>query len=334
MDKPLALTLGKLLVAVAWADGTLQDEEVEVLKDLIYSLPDLSREDWASIEVYMQSPVTGKECQLLMDKFRSMLKTEEQKRYALNALRRVLGAGGGNLTKEEKALFHVLHEEIESASGGFASKIGEFFEASRDHRKRTLNRIPKRERNLDDFIDNPVFYHAFQRITARGIVIHMNRAELEKLCTAGALMAAIAQADGEVDPMETLEIKEAFMKHWKVNKEASEIVAEIAVDHEVIGLDLLRLCRKLFQETTDEERKHFFLILCDIIRADNKVVADELERVRAIATHLKLPSAYVQKELPLLTPLEELERMELEKLEAEAAALIDDNQDDKPPPAV
>ncbi|MBT7302859.1 MAG: hypothetical protein HN849_25230, partial [Victivallales bacterium] len=53
------LDLGKLVISAAWADGELANEEVNVLKRLLFRLGEVTAEDWAVLAMYMESP-TGK----------------------------------------------------------------------------------------------------------------------------------------------------------------------------------------------------------------------------------------------------------------------------------
>ena len=54
-DKQFIMDLAKLVIAAAWADGELTNEEVNALKDLLFMLPDLSGEEWLGLELYMDS---------------------------------------------------------------------------------------------------------------------------------------------------------------------------------------------------------------------------------------------------------------------------------------
>ena len=59
------LTLAKVLIAAAWADGEITVEEQNCLKDIIFHLTDtgtpLSGQEWALLEMYMDSPIVANE---------------------------------------------------------------------------------------------------------------------------------------------------------------------------------------------------------------------------------------------------------------------------------
>ena len=57
-DQAVILTLAKVLVATAWADGVLGHDEINSMKrDLLTRIPNLSTQQWASVAIYIDSPV-------------------------------------------------------------------------------------------------------------------------------------------------------------------------------------------------------------------------------------------------------------------------------------
>jgi len=46
-DEKLIITLAKVLIAGAWADGELTNEEINCVKDLMFNLPELNATQWA-----------------------------------------------------------------------------------------------------------------------------------------------------------------------------------------------------------------------------------------------------------------------------------------------
>ena len=57
----LTFKLAKLMIAVSWADGKIDNSEVNALKELLFSLPELDAKEWAELEIYMDSPVVESE---------------------------------------------------------------------------------------------------------------------------------------------------------------------------------------------------------------------------------------------------------------------------------
>jgi hypothetical protein len=65
-SKKMIMTLAKVIIAVAWADGEMTFEEVNCLKDLLFHLHGLDARDWASLDIYIESPVGPDERERLL----------------------------------------------------------------------------------------------------------------------------------------------------------------------------------------------------------------------------------------------------------------------------
>jgi len=297
LDKPIVLNLGKLLIAIAWSDGDIDDEELQIVKDIVFRIPEMTDDDWASIEVYMSPPMTRDETMLCIKRMKELVTTSDEQKYIIKAMREVVCADG-EITREEVELFNLMVGEIQDASIGYQAKLERLFESAKKRRQRVFGKPPKRERNWDDFVDQPIFYRVLQSITAKGIPLHMDKAELEKLCTAGALMAAVVQADGVIDLDEVDAVRRALIQHFEISNEGAEVVAGIAITHEISGMDILRLCRKYFAVTKARERLAFVNALVAIMQADRSINAEEQEKMRAIATHLKIPYGIIIEIMP------------------------------------
>jgi len=59
------LSLAKVMIAAAWADGVISNEEINCLKDLLFHMKGMTAQDWAVIDIYVESPVEAAERQRL-----------------------------------------------------------------------------------------------------------------------------------------------------------------------------------------------------------------------------------------------------------------------------
>jgi hypothetical protein len=89
-ENMFTMDLAKLLIATAWADDKLQNEEINSLKDLIFSLGDINAEQWAKLEIYIDSPVSSQERSELLDKVLSQVKTEKDKAFVIAMLEKLI----------------------------------------------------------------------------------------------------------------------------------------------------------------------------------------------------------------------------------------------------
>ncbi len=77
------MALAKVMIAAAWADGSVSHEELNSLKDLLFQLPEMTASDWAELDIYIESPVGDAERARLVADLQSSLKTSQDKDLAL-----------------------------------------------------------------------------------------------------------------------------------------------------------------------------------------------------------------------------------------------------------
>ena len=88
----LIMTLAKVLIAAAWADGELSHEEVNSMKDLLWRLPQISARDWASLQIYIDSPVGNAERARLVSDLQQAIRTAGDRDLVLATLDQLMHA--------------------------------------------------------------------------------------------------------------------------------------------------------------------------------------------------------------------------------------------------
>jgi len=66
-NEEMILTLAKVIIAAAWADGKVGHEEINALKDLLFNLRGINAKQWAELEIYLEAPITPEERAKLLD---------------------------------------------------------------------------------------------------------------------------------------------------------------------------------------------------------------------------------------------------------------------------
>jgi hypothetical protein len=90
----MIMTLGKVIVAAAWADGEVAHDEVNSLKDLLFHLPELNARQWAELEIYLESPVDAAERTRLVEELRGEIRSVADKQLAISALHDLVEVDG------------------------------------------------------------------------------------------------------------------------------------------------------------------------------------------------------------------------------------------------
>jgi len=288
-EKELMLTLAKVIIAAAWADGEMSHTEVNSLKEmLLWSSSgrqremEISQREWAMLEMYIDAPVGAAEREQLVQQLETALRTPKDRELAISALTDIVQADG-TVTAAEQATV----EEIKSALEG--ANLGVFGQLGRLVRSTVSSNALEREQYLDDFIKNRVYYAVQREVESGGAELELPDEELRKLSLAGALMARVAQVDRQVSKTEFDQMVEALQSGWDISPDAATFVANVAVSKINPSEDYFRLISEFANSTTMDERGRFLEVLFSVADADGGISYDETEEIRRIANILLLP---------------------------------------------
>jgi uncharacterized tellurite resistance protein B-like protein len=292
-DRAVILALGRVIVAAAWADGALSNDEINSLKDLLFRLPhvgpargvELPAEDWARLELYMQAPVDAAERARLVADLQDALRTPADRALALTALD-ALASSDGAVTPEEQAVVQEIRTALDSVDLGLVARVARLVRGPIHRRSEALAGAPNREAEFDDFIKNRIYFQVRRRIPPDDALIA--DAELRLLSLAGGLLARVAHADQTVAPTESSAIAAALRASWGLGDTAAALVADVALSAVATDLDYYRLTREFFTATSDAQREQFLDALFAVARADGQVSPAETEEIRRIARSLNL----------------------------------------------
>ncbi len=285
--KRFILELGKLLIAAAWADGTLTTTEINGLKELLFQLPDISGEEWMELELYMASPVGEEERQRLLDRVLGRMGSAEDKVLALQTIEKLIppGAAEGD---QQREVVQQLRDDLEQGSGGFLSHLQRPFRRMLNLRGQQYTEEHDRESRLEDFIKNTIYFQVTMELRDRGITFDLPDTDIRKLCLASGLMARVAGIDHVVSPEETKVMSGVLQRRWTLTEEQAQLVAEISHHRIFRGLDGVRLVKRFKDLTTRTERQEFLHCLFEVANAADQTALEEIEEIRSIARGMDL----------------------------------------------
>jgi uncharacterized tellurite resistance protein B-like protein len=291
-DKNLILTLAKVIIAAAWADGEMALDEINSLKDLLFQLPraggtQITGREWARLEMYIESPVGVAERARLVEELQAALQTPKDRALALSALEDLIQADGV-VSDEERAVAEEIKTAIQAVDVGVIGKLGRLIRGTVQRRSQAVANAPNREEYFEDFIKNKVYYAVRQRLNLGEVDLDIPEGDLRKLSLAGGLMARVAHVDREVTEDEFDRMVHALQAGWDITREAAAFVAEVAVSEVSADLDYFRLTRQFCTSTTEDERVRFLDVLFAVADADGHVSHEEIEEIRRIARSLNL----------------------------------------------
>jgi uncharacterized tellurite resistance protein B-like protein len=287
LEKQFIMDLAKLLIAAAWVDGELANEEINALKDLLFNLENVTGRDWVELEIYMDSPVSADERDSLLSRVLEQIQTEQDKELVLKMLENVFKADGV-VTDAEKAVLEEIEESVSDVSTGLLDRLSKSIKAAMGKRRESFKSAVPRDTQIDDYIENTIYYRLKSESEKKGIKIELPDDKVRKLCLAAGLMARISAVDSGISEQERQAIKNILLAEWDLTNQEADIVTTISCDGTLRGLDYFRLTRGFFERTNLQERKDFVKSLFKIANASEKTSYDETEEIRKIATSLKL----------------------------------------------
>ena len=280
-------TIAKVMIAAAWADGSVSPEEINSLKDLLFQIPDMTASDWSELDIYIETPVGEAERIRLEEELLAQLTTPEDKAMAIAALNEVVSADG-RVSDSERAVLEEIKSMIESADIGILGPLSRLMRGSLNRRSQEAANAPNREVYLEDFTHNKIFYLVSRRLELESEDISISEPVLRKLSLAGGLMAHVAYVDQEITEAEFDAMADILEAKWGASTVEAALVAEVAVSETSKGLDIYRLSREFFETTTAEQRVRFLDVLFAVADGDGRVSYEETEEIRLIAKMLKL----------------------------------------------
>jgi uncharacterized tellurite resistance protein B-like protein len=283
----LILTLAKVVIAAAWADGEVSHDEINSLKDLLFHLPDITGREWRMLEMYIEAPVGASERARLVEQLQSDLRSSADKALAMQALDDLVKADGV-VTETEKAVVSEIKTSIEAADTSVLGQMSRLLRGPVDRRLQATAEGPNREQFFEDFIKNKVYYGVQRRLETEQRGFDIPEENLRKLSLAGGLMARVAHVDQELTEDEFEQMVRALQTGWSLPREAAAFVAEVAISEVSADLDYYRLTRGFFDNTTMGERIGFIDVMFSVAAADGFVTHAEIEEIRNISNSLKM----------------------------------------------
>jgi uncharacterized tellurite resistance protein B-like protein len=294
-DNELILALAKVVIAAAWADGQIAPEEIINLKGLLLRLRstgkvrgiELTGQQWARLEMYLETPVGKAERERLVVELQNALRTGRHKQLAVEALRDMMAADG-TVTEEERLVLAEVEAAINGVSVGLTGAMERLVGGKVHQRRAAIRQAPNRERYFDDFLRNKVYYSLARHLRQEEVDLDLSEAEQRKLGLAGGLMAKIAHIDGELSEAEFQAMVSTVQSHWKLEDVAATLVTEVALAAVNESYDTTRIMNELGKTATRKERCQFLTALFAVAAADGDISMDEHEEIRIIARGIKL----------------------------------------------
>ncbi len=275
--RDLIMALAKVIIAVAWADHELDEEEIESLKDVVHNLgstfdmgSQLSGHEWEQLKMYMESPVDQEELDQLVINLQNAIRNADEKELVLNSLDNIVKSDGEVTEEEQDAL-----DEIKASIDDVGTGVGRMGWAVR----KSMGRRSKKAQSAVTLGSSV--------ISSNG-ELDMSNEDLRRLVLAAGLMARVAYVDREVLAEEKQLMEDVMKAYWKASPKESSFVAKVVIDEGTAKVDQVRLMRE-FTEVYDKfERAKFLEVLFGVAISDGDISMEEDREIEKIGRGIGL----------------------------------------------
>ncbi|HSR34303.1 MAG TPA: TerB family tellurite resistance protein [Anaerolineae bacterium] len=283
-NEQLIMTLAKVLIAAAWADGEPSREEINSMKDLLFHLPQLSARQWASLQMYVDAPVDDAERARLVEDLRYAIRSPSDQALALDTLDELIHADGEE-TQDERQAVAEIKAAVQSVDVGVFARL---VKGMTGRRTRAVANAPNREDYFEDYVKNKVYYGVRRRLDQGETDLQLSDDVLRTLSLAGGIMAQVARVNPNLAESEIDAMIDALQTHWHLEPDQAAFVADVAVSETASLMDSYRLAWQFSDVCTYQARVEFLDVLFAIAAADGEASYEEIEEIRTISQSLKL----------------------------------------------
>lgn len=293
--KALNLSTGKMLIAAAWVDGALQEEEVACLKNLILKMPNITFEDWRKLKIYMAYPLNISEQESVVLELTNKIYVEGHKNMVFKNLFQVLQSDG-NLNILEKRFVDDLNEALQNNSSSFLRKIKFYFLNNQIERQDAWKKSKfGREKLLHDFFSNPVYFLFRKTLINLDLYIPYSKPQLQKVCLFASILSWFASEDGKITLDEENFILEKLTNICGIELKIADCIFSVAKDLDISEIELKELCITLVDQTESAEREKLFNMLAKLVLLDRTLSVKECECLRTVAVFLNIRKSIWEK---------------------------------------
>lgn len=275
----------KVLACVAWADGEVTNAELNFIKRFVRQF-DLSGDEWAQVEMYLEEKVDLEEMKRVTRRFLSGVARRKERGMLLGAAQEILETGK-NLTESEREWIRSLQELMADTRrnafllDGLKSllRVGAMGQAPLDD---------AREMEFHDFIHNRVLFKLRRRLGTKRLEKEGSPDELKKLTLSATLMGQVGYVDEKFLPEEEACVKTILCEVWGASRDTADAVAHLTMETVSRGVDLYRVIQEVKATMRRPERRRLVEGMFALAKAEGNMSHEEIEAIRKVAYGLEL----------------------------------------------
>ena len=299
MSKEYLMSLAKLIVLMAWADGEIHKDERRIIDSLLEEFPELGDEEHAILRLYMEYELGSGEQRAILNEFFALCKTKEERDFAMRLLNKVAKADG-TVDERERKIYQFIDTE---------TKKNTKFLAKLKKKQIPISATKGRERDLKSYLENPIYFLLKKKAESIEMNEIGNLSQLKSLTIFAGIVSAVIQSDDDVSPDECALLKAQLEKHWHISSPLAWRLVDVILKHEVEEDELERYCNSFNDLHSSEDILDLFTVLVEIVKSDGLIHAAEQKILRQIAGNLGID----EKTSKELIPARKLDLSKLKK---------------------
>ena len=274
------VALLKVLAAAAWADGRLDPEEINRIKELMLAY-DLGPQDMREIEALLEAPVSYSRCEDLTRSLLTMLGTKSEREEVLSEVEKIFSSDG-EVSQEEQEVLAGLKGVMDAMSSvdHFMSKITAVF-------KRTLFRrdpaAPAGE--LSEYLKNAVLQR-FDDLSGGTWKNEIDAQTLNRHTLFGAVLGRVADVEDGISEEELAAIREILARRFNLEPPLLDWVVQAVNEAASAQMDRQGLLSEFNRVSDSDSRKELLDGAFAVAAADGVVSQTELQELRLISNFL------------------------------------------------
>ncbi len=276
-------SLIRLFIALAWADGEISNDEMNYLKNFFFKL-NLSGEDWAKIEMYLEEPVLPEEAESLIQDSVQRLNGAKEREEIVAFLEGLVSADG--VVQAEEKIFLERCTAIFRETGGAKALLARIRGLFQDAVLKPAS-TSKRKEELEDFLNNRILFNLRRKLEREKLTIEADEAALAYAALFGGLLGHVAAAHEGISAEEIAVLKQQLKETAGFDDEALELIVSVVEASVARGLDIFSMTRRFYVLSNKVQRQQLVDCLFDIAGADDDLAFVEVEAAREIAYGLK-----------------------------------------------
>ncbi len=261
----------KLLMVTAYADESIDEAEIDLIKDYTYEQC-LTEQEWREIDFFRRIKPTQQEIEEMLNRIVNEVRSVSEKKELLNAIKELVQADE-ILQEEEKEIYDLLEQKLKSVN--MLTSVNLF---SRIKRKIKEN-LPINE-SAAEYTKNPI-----SPILKR-LIGEENLPDIEIIAAKLGLAIIMIHSDMEFHENEKKAFEDLVKEECNLNEDKAKEIASQLIEIPDNYFELSYLSRLITDSVNEEERKNVLLSLFKIARADQVYSTYEDKYLKIISNYL------------------------------------------------